>query len=77
MGIIDDHPRFKTEPVYLDLPVESLGAAHARLKAGQAILPVVLSTDTYQDQFWQQAAPLREAGVAVYRLYSGEGQQHD
>jgi len=70
VGIIDDHPRFAQTPVYLDLPVQSMGAAAARVLAGQALPPVVLSTDTYEDQFWAQSAPLREAGVPVFRLYS-------
>jgi len=70
VGIIDDHPRFAQSPVYLDLPVQSLGSARARVLAGEAIPPVVLSTDTYEDQFWNQSAPLREAGVRVLRLYS-------
>jgi hypothetical protein len=30
---------------------------------------VVLSTDTYQDQFWGQTKGLRERGAAVFRLY--------
>ena len=70
VGIIDDHPRFAQSPVYLDLPVQSLDRATARLLAGSQLPPVVLSTDTYEDQFWNQSAPLRDAGVPVYRLYS-------
>jgi glycosyltransferase involved in cell wall biosynthesis len=70
VGIIDDHPRFAEAPYYLDLSVQSVAATHRSL-LDQTIpfLPIVLSTDTYQDQFWKQAAPLREAGVPVYRLY--------
>jgi glycosyltransferase involved in cell wall biosynthesis len=70
VGIIDDHPQFALSPVYLDLPVQSLGSAKARVLAGEALPTVVLSTDTYEDQFWKQSAPLREAGVRVLRLYS-------
>jgi len=70
VGIIDDHPRFGQTPVYLDLPVQALESATARVAAGKVLPPVVLSTDTYEDQFWEQAAALREAGVAVFRLYS-------
>jgi len=69
VGIIDDHPRFAQTPVYLDLPVQSVDGVRARLMGGQPVPPVVLSTDTYQDQFWSQSAPLREAGVPVFRLY--------
>jgi glycosyltransferase involved in cell wall biosynthesis len=70
VGIIDDHPRFAQSPVYLDLPVQSMDAARAKVLAGQAMPPVVLSTDTYEDQFWAQSASLRAAGVRVFRLYS-------
>jgi glycosyltransferase involved in cell wall biosynthesis len=69
VGIIDDHPRFAAAPVYLDLPVQSLENAKAAILGGKIVYPVVLSTDTYQEQFWAQAAPLREAGVPVLRLY--------
>ena len=47
--------------------VQSLESATARVAAGKVLPPVVLSTDTYEDQFWEKAAPLREAGVAVFR----------
>ena len=70
VGIIDDHPRFEASPQYLDLPVQSVRSAHARARAGTTLPPVVLSTDTYEDQFWAQCAPLRAAGVPVFRLYS-------
>ena len=70
VGLIDDHPRFAQTRVYLDLPVQSVDAVKARLLAGGRVPPVVLSTDTYQDQFWAQAASLREAGVPVFRLYA-------
>ena len=70
VGIIDDHPRFTQTPAYLDLPVQSLESARARVRSGQPMPPVVLSTDTYEEQFWSQCAPLREAGVPVLRLYS-------
>ncbi len=63
VGLIDDHPRFAVEPKHLDLPVQSLRSAT------NSSMPVVLSTDTYQDQFWQQTAALRERGVPVFRLY--------
>jgi glycosyltransferase involved in cell wall biosynthesis len=69
VGVIDDHPRFAQSPLYLDLPVQSLDSATARVLSGNALPPVVLSTDTYEDQFWSQSAPLRQAGVPVYRLY--------
>jgi hypothetical protein len=66
VGIIDDHPRFAAEPVYLDLPVRSVAGSldHA---AGHP--PIVLSTDTYTDAFWKQTEALRARGVRVVRLY--------
>lgn len=69
VGIIDDHPRFAHTPVYLDLPVQSVEGARARVLSGQSLPPIVLSTDTYQEQFWAQSRPLREAGVPVFTLY--------
>ncbi len=76
-GILDDHPRFSQSPVFLGLPVRSVSQAVSIAKAGETIAPVVLSTDTYEDQFWQQTAPLRELGVAVHRLYSTDDNKHD
>ena len=70
VGIIDDHPRFAQTPVHLGLPVQSMEGATARVLSGELLPPVVLSTDTYQEQFWRQSAPLRDAGVPVRRLYS-------
>ncbi len=67
IGLLDDHPRFADNPRFLDLPVRSIAQAVA--EAGREHPPVVLSTDTYQDQFWQQTEPLRALGVPVYRLY--------
>lgn len=66
-GLIDDHPRFAESPSFLDLPVRSLKKVIADLPRHppQAI---VLSTDTYQDQFWSQTQPLRERNIAVFRL---------
>src|SRR5206468_633771 len=70
VGILDDHPRFAESPFFAELPVQSIQLAKAALLAGKAILPVVLSTDTYEDQFWEQTAVLRASGVRVFRLYS-------
>jgi glycosyltransferase involved in cell wall biosynthesis len=70
VGLIDDHPRFAEMGWYLDLPVERLRIAEARLAARSGPPAVVLSTDTYQDQFWSQTAGLRAKGVEVFRLYS-------
>jgi glycosyltransferase involved in cell wall biosynthesis len=69
VGIIDDHPRFQNEAQYLGLPVRSLRTTAEAARSGDAIPPVILSTDTYQEQFWQQTAPLREMGTPVHRLY--------
>jgi len=73
IGLIDDHPRFQTQPTYLDLPVQSLAAANAALTPGPDAPIIILSTDTYQDQFWQQTAPLRAKGICVYKLYEEAG----
>jgi hypothetical protein len=66
-GLIDDHPRFKEQPTHLDLPVISLADLLAQAPATKPA--IVLSTDTFQDQFWNQTASLREAGFWVFRLY--------
>jgi glycosyltransferase involved in cell wall biosynthesis len=70
VGIIDDHPRFESAPEYLGLPVRSLRMTTESARAGQAVPPIILSTDTYQEQFWRQTAPLRQLGASVHRLYS-------
>lgn len=67
--LIDDHPRFRASPIYLDLPVQSIAQAVEAAACGTLAPTVVLSTDTYEDQFWLQTAPLREGGVSVFRLY--------
>jgi glycosyltransferase involved in cell wall biosynthesis len=64
--LIDDHPRFADGGVYLDLPVLSPQAALALADHP----PIVLSTDTFEDQLWLKTAPFRERGIAVHRLYS-------
>lgn len=62
IGLIDDHPRFTNNATHLGLPVIPLAKFAANC-------PVVLSTDTYQDLFWERTAPLRSAGGKVYPLY--------
>jgi hypothetical protein len=69
VGLIDDHPRFAESGAYLDLPVWSARVMERRMAADGKRPVVVLSTDTYQDQFWAQTAALRQAGAAVFRLY--------
>lgn len=69
-GIIDDHPRFSEAPTFADLPVRSLASAISEASKNRAVPPVVLSTDTYEDQFWEQTAPLRKLGIDVHRLYT-------
>ena len=71
VGLIDDHPRFAVEPTLLGLPVRTLAATEAEAAAGHAVPPVVLSTDTYQGQFWARTAGLRGRGVPVFKLYEG------
>jgi glycosyltransferase involved in cell wall biosynthesis len=69
VGLIDDHPRFLRMPQHLGLPVRSLADVQSDAVAGNPLPAVVLSTDTYEDQFWQQTKSLREHGVRVLRLY--------
>jgi hypothetical protein len=69
VGLIDDHPRFAENGTYFDLPVRSLRAVEANVLEGKETPVVVLSTDTYQDQFWTQTKLLRARGVEVFRLY--------
>jgi hypothetical protein len=69
VGVIDDHPRFADEPSYLDLPVLSVSTAETAARAGKKLPPIILSTDTYEDQFWENTSGLRELGVQVFRLY--------
>jgi hypothetical protein len=69
VGFIDDGKRPAQETHYLGLPVETRDAVMQRLLAREQIPPIVLSTDTFQHQFWEQTRELREHGVNVYRLY--------
>ena len=71
VGLIDDHPKFDGNAQHLGLPVRSLAATEAAAAAGEPVPAVVLSTDTYQGQFWDQTAGLRRSGVHVFRLYEG------
>ena len=68
VGIIDDHPRFREQPSHLGLPVDSIESFAARPL--DARIAVVLSTDTFTEQFWQNTAPLRAKGIRVFRLYA-------
>jgi hypothetical protein len=72
VGLIDDHPRFHQTPRFLGLPVRSLADVQTDAMAGNRLPAVVLSTDTYEELFWQQTHSLREHGVRVFRLY-GQG----
>jgi len=67
LGLIDDHPRFQSNPTYHNLPVQSL-TQFANNPTANA--HVVLSTDAFQDQFWQQTAALREKQIPVHKLYN-------
>jgi|GEM_PF-844730 len=63
VGIVDDNPGrqgqrlWGLEIVSKDRAIE-LGAKAA-----------ILSSDTFEDKLWEGAAPLREAGLTVHRLY--------
>jgi glycosyltransferase involved in cell wall biosynthesis len=69
VGLIDDHPRFQGGGTHLGLPVESVATLQARLPLANCATAMVLSTDTFQDQFWQQTESLRKAGLRVFKLY--------
>jgi len=66
-GLIDDHPRFAGMGTHLGLPICNIAGLIARAEQGR-ISPIVLSTDSFQEQFWRQTELLRRRGVAVYRL---------
>lgn len=68
VGLVDDHPRFFGTADYLGLPICSAAALLERARSGESIPPIVLSTDTFQEQFWSQTALLRERGIIVHRL---------
>ncbi len=68
VGIIDDHPRFRDQPSHRGLPVDSLESFAQ--KPLDPRIAVVLSTDTFTEQFWQNTAPLRTKGIRVFRLYA-------
>ncbi|MGN6368836.1 MAG: glycosyltransferase [Phycisphaerae bacterium] len=67
VGIIDDHPRFHEQPSHLGLPVASIDVFTS--KPVEPGVSVVLSTDTFTEQFWEKTAPLRAKGIPVHRLY--------
>jgi len=69
IGLIDDHPRFVESPTAWGLPVESCAKLASRLPLAETQVAVVLSTDTFQEPFWQQAEPLRAKGMRVFKLY--------
>ncbi len=67
-GIIDDHPRFQNGGTHLGLPIESRMKFEARTPLANPAV-IVLSSDTFQEQFWQQTESLRSQGVRVFKLY--------
>jgi glycosyltransferase involved in cell wall biosynthesis len=68
VGVVDDDPRFAAGGTHLGLPVVSRTALENKARAGESIAPIVLSTDTFQTQFWLNTAELRSLGVAVVLL---------
>lgn len=65
-ALIDDHPRFSSGGSHLNLPVLP---PHTAINTPDHP-PIVLSTDTFEDQLWQKTAPFRDRGIPVHRLYS-------
>jgi hypothetical protein len=68
IGLIDDHPRFQQHPMHLGLPVDSLAGFSGRVALSDHAV-IVLSTDAFQEQFWEQTGGLRARGLRVVRLY--------
>jgi glycosyltransferase involved in cell wall biosynthesis len=66
VAFLDDHPRWKQGGTHLGIPV----IPKETLLSRTSIPAVILCTDTFEDQFWNQTADLRERGVEVYRLSS-------
>ncbi len=69
VGFVDDAPRWNSGGAHLGLPVQTGSKILAQAIARQTLCPVVLSSDTFEDQFWEKTASLRGAGVRVLRLY--------
>ncbi|HVX86028.1 MAG TPA: glycosyltransferase family 4 protein [Phycisphaerae bacterium] len=65
-ALIDDHPRFAHGGTHLNLPVLSPASALNQSPP----LPIVLSSDTFEDQLWQKTAPFRQKGIPTHRLYA-------
>ncbi|MEI8194943.1 MAG: hypothetical protein WCI73_03440, partial [Phycisphaerae bacterium] len=68
-GLIDDDARFAENPVHLGLPVWSRAKLAAAVAAGKTPDGLILSSDTFEDHFWDLTAPFRTQGVRVFRLY--------
>jgi 1,4-alpha-glucan branching enzyme len=68
-GVIDDDPRFAVAGTFMNLPVMSTGTALRRVREGQTIPPIVLSSDSVEDLLWDRTGELRRQGVKVFRLY--------
>jgi hypothetical protein len=69
VGFIDDGARWAQGGTHLGLPVMTRQMVLEQLTKSGALPAVVLSTDTFEHQFWEQTAELRSRGVRVYRLY--------
>lgn len=64
VGFIDDKP--PAHALLFDLPIVSPAKALEELDLDA----IVLSSDVFEDQLWTNAAPFREAGVEVLRVYT-------
>ncbi len=64
--IIDDNPDRRGTSLW-GYPIVSLAEAIAR-----GVRAVILSSDMFEQKLWDNAAPLRDAGVEVIRLYTAE-----
>ncbi|MBN1512364.1 MAG: FkbM family methyltransferase [Phycisphaerae bacterium] len=70
VGLIDDDPAL-TGVGLLGLPVWPRVRFESAVAGGE-VAPdaVILSSDTFEDHFWQITAAIRDHGVPVYRLYA-------
>lgn len=67
--IIDDDPRRHGSTLWGYPIVSAEGASAMGARA------VILSSDMFEQKLWDNAACLREAGIEVIRLYTGEPQE--
>jgi glycosyltransferase involved in cell wall biosynthesis len=68
VGLVDDHPRFARSGRCLGLPVCSRDELVRRIRRGERIDALILSTDSHGSRFEDLAAPFRDHGICVLNL---------